>query len=179
MAKKEVPVYLFVGFLESGKTKFIQETLEDPRFDSNEKTLLLLCEEGEEEYNPDKFAFGGVNIRVLEDKSEMTAENLDKLCTQCGAGRVLIEYNGMWLDDELTSNIPEHWTIYQTICCVDSTTFRGYFENMRQLMLDKFAVSELVVFNRAEALNTISCPSEEACTRVCATLRDMGILVDE
>ena len=23
---KEIPVYLFVGFLESGKTKFIQET---------------------------------------------------------------------------------------------------------------------------------------------------------
>ena len=46
----ETPVYLFLGFLESGKTKFIQETLEDPRFNSGEKTLLLVCEEGEEEY---------------------------------------------------------------------------------------------------------------------------------
>ena len=47
----EIPVYLFVGFLESGKTKFIQETFEDPNFDSGDKTLLLICEEGEEEYN--------------------------------------------------------------------------------------------------------------------------------
>ena len=47
----EIPVYLFVGFLESGKTKFIQETFEDPNFDSGDKTLLLVCEEGEEEYN--------------------------------------------------------------------------------------------------------------------------------
>ena len=48
---KEIPVYLFVGFLESGKTKFIQVTLEDKRFNSGEKTMLLLCEEGEEEYD--------------------------------------------------------------------------------------------------------------------------------
>ena len=46
---KEIPVYLFVGFLESGKTKFIQETFEDPNFDSGATTLLLVCDEGEEE----------------------------------------------------------------------------------------------------------------------------------
>ena len=65
---KEIPVYLFVGFLESGKTKFIQETFEDPSFDSGDKTLLLVCEEGEEEYKPEKFAFPGTSVRVLEDK---------------------------------------------------------------------------------------------------------------
>ena len=64
---KEIPVYLFVGFLESGKTKFIQETFEDPNFDSGDKTLLLVCEEGEEEYNEKKFAFPGVTVKVLED----------------------------------------------------------------------------------------------------------------
>ena len=58
----EIPVYLFVGFLESGKTKFIQETFEDPNFDSGDKTLLLVCEEGEEEYNQKKFAFPGVTL---------------------------------------------------------------------------------------------------------------------
>ena len=39
----EVPVYLFTGFLESGKTTFIQETLEDTRFNNGDMTLLLLC----------------------------------------------------------------------------------------------------------------------------------------
>ena len=48
----ELPVYLFTGFLESGKTKFIQETLEDSRFNAGERTLLLVCEEGVEEYEP-------------------------------------------------------------------------------------------------------------------------------
>ena len=94
---KEVPVYLFVGFLESGKTTFIQETFEDPNFDSGDKTLLLVCEEGEVEYKPEKFAFPGTSIRVLEDKSELNAQNLANLEKETGAGRVIIEYNGMWL----------------------------------------------------------------------------------
>ena len=94
---KEIPVYLFVGFLESGKTKFIQETFEDPNFDSGDKTLLLICEEGEEEYNPKKFAFPGVTVKVIEDKAEMNPQNLAKLEKESGAGRVVIEYNGMWL----------------------------------------------------------------------------------
>ena len=98
---KEIPVYLFVGFLESGKTKFIQETFEDPNFDSGDKTLLLICEEGEEEYNEKKFAFPGVTVKVIEDKAELNPQNLLKLEKESGAGRVVIEYNGMWLLDRV------------------------------------------------------------------------------
>ena len=68
MAQKEIPCYLFVGMLESGKTKFIQETMEDPQFDSGDKTLLLICEEGEEEYDSERFAFGGEYGAVLRAK---------------------------------------------------------------------------------------------------------------
>ena len=93
---KQIPVYLFVGQLESGKTKFIQETMEDPNFDSGDKTLLLVCEEGEIEYDPKKFAFGGVHVAQIEDKSELTQENLTALEKKSGCGRVIIEYNGMW-----------------------------------------------------------------------------------
>ena len=91
----EIPVYLFVGFLESGKTKFIQETFEDPNFDSGDKTLLLVCEEGEEEYNQKKFAFPGVTLYNLEDKAELNPQHLAKLAKEADAGRVVIEYNGM------------------------------------------------------------------------------------
>ena len=84
----EIPVYLFVGFLESGKTKFIQETFEDPNFDSGDKTLLLVCEEGEEEYNEKKFAFPGVTLYNLEDKAELNPQNLAKLAKEADAGRV-------------------------------------------------------------------------------------------
>ena len=65
----EVPVFLFLGFLDAGKTKFIQETLEDRRFNAGERTLLLVCEEGEEELNPARFSGKNVFRHVVEDPS--------------------------------------------------------------------------------------------------------------
>ena len=126
----EIPVYLFVGFLESGKTKFIQETFEDPNFDSGDKTLLLICEEGEEEYNEKKFAFPGVTVKVLEDKSELNPQNLAKLGKEADAGRVVIEYNGMWLLQDLADALPENWLVYQCIATADGTTALA-FSRMR------------------------------------------------
>ena len=64
--ENDVPVYLFTGFLEAGKTKFIQETLEDKRFNSGEKTMLLLCEEGEEEYDISAMPCQDIYIRTIE-----------------------------------------------------------------------------------------------------------------
>lgn len=143
-----IPVYLFLGFLESGKTKFIQETLEDKRFNTGENTLLLLCEEGEEEYDSSKFPKKNVFIRTLEDKSELTTDNLRRLVNECGAERIIIEYNGMWTVPELFSYMPEDWGIYQVMFFADSTTFLQYNINMRSLVVDKLNVCELVVFNR-------------------------------
>lgn len=153
MAEKEIPVYLFLGFLESGKTSFIQETMNDPAFDSGDKTLLLVCEEGEVEYEPDKFAFGGTTVEVLEDKAELNPEHLAALERASGAGRVIVEYNGMWPVQDLAEALPGNWVVYQAICTADGTTFCTYFDNMRQLMLDKFAAAELLVVNRAEAVS--------------------------
>ena len=154
MPNKEIPVYLFVGFLDSGKTRFVQETLEDPRFDAGKNTLLLVCEEGEEEYNPKKFAFPGVTVSYLEDKSELNPENLSRLEAEAKAGRVVIEYNGMWTMQELYTSIPENWVIYQCLMTADSKTALTYARDnsMRSLFLDKIAPSELIVFNRAEAV---------------------------
>ena len=137
----EIPVYLFVGFLESGKTKFIQETFEDPNFDSGDKTLLLVCEEGEEEYNQKKFAFPGVTLYNLEDKAELNPQNLAKLAKEADAGRVVIEYNGMWLLQDLANNLPENWIVYQCIATADGTTALTYARDnsMRSLMLDKIS----------------------------------------
>ena len=145
---KEMPVYLFTGFLESGKTKFIQETLEDKRFCNKEKTLLLVCEEGEEEYAPEQFATDTVVIRVLEGQEQLTTENLTKWAQETKADRVVIEYNGMWLLDVLYAAMPEGWVVYQEFMFADAGTFLSYNGNMRQLVYDKLKSCELVVFNR-------------------------------
>ena len=145
---KEVPVFLFTGFLESGKTKFIQETLEDKRFCSGERTLLLVCEEGEEEYAPEQFATDSVKIRIVEEPEQLTRENLEQWLRETRAERVVIEYNGMWMLDQLYAAMPEGWMVYQEFLFVDATTFLSYNSNMRQLVYDKLKSAELVVFNR-------------------------------
>lgn len=147
----ELPVYLFTGFLEAGKTKFIQETLEDKRFHKGERTLLILCEEGVEEYAPDQFCAPNVFLRTVEEEADFTAENLSAMQREVNPERILIEYNGMWMLDTLYSNMPEGWIVAQEFLFCDATTFLTYNANMRQLMVDKIKSAELVVLNRYRA----------------------------
>ncbi len=146
----DIPVYLFTGFLESGKTKFIQETLEDRRFNKGERTLLLVCEEGEEEYDPTRFSGKNVFIETIDSQDEMNEENLKALLKKHRASRVVVEYNGMWMLDVLYNAMPEEWAVYQEFTFADGRTFLNYNANMRQLVNDKLQSTELLVVNRAE-----------------------------
>ena len=146
----EIPVYLFVGFLESGKTKFIQETLEDSRFNKGEKTLLLLCEEGMKEYEPSRFLFGDVFVHRVEEESDLTPKLYKELLKQHKFTRVIVEYNGMWMLRALFESMPQNWLIYQAFLFADANTFASYNANMRSLVVDKINVCELVVFNRTD-----------------------------
>lgn len=145
---REIPVYLFLGFLESGKTKFIQDTLCDIRFNNGEKTLLVICEEGVEEYDPTLFSGSNVTLRVIEDEEELTAKNLSAMQKECSAERIIIEYNGMWQADTLLSNLPRGFSVVQCMMFADASTFINYNANMRNQTVDKLRLCELVVFNR-------------------------------
>ena len=144
----DIPVYLFTGFLESGKTKFIQETLIDKRFNNGERTLLLLCEEGEEEYNPSEFSGKNVFIEIIDEENDFTPENLENLRRKHKAERVIVEYNGMWQLKSLFQNMPSKWIIAQEFMFADATTFLNYNANMRSLVVDKLTTCEIVIFNR-------------------------------
>ena len=145
----ETPVYLFLGFLDSGKTKFIQETLEDPRFSNGEKTLLLVTEEGEEEYETIKFANAeNVDLVVLEDKAQLTEEYLSQLQLEYGSNRIVVEYNGTWMLEDFFNAMPEGWMVNQIMTFFDANTFINYNANMRQFTYDKIQDTQLVVFNR-------------------------------
>lgn len=146
----EIPVYLFTGFLESGKTTFIQEALEGDDFNSGERTLFLLCEEGEEEYHPSKFFGTNVFFETVDEESDLTKEGLEYLQKKHKAERVVVEYNGMWNLDSFYQNMPEEWLTYQEMMFADASTFLTYNQNMRQLVVDKLKSAELVVFNRCE-----------------------------
>ena len=144
----DIPVYLFTGFLESGKTKFIQETLEDERFKTGEKTLVIICEEGEEEYNSERFAEKNVAFVNVESSDILTPQKFAAWEMKYKPQRVLIEYNGMWLLKSLFEALPDNWLIYQEITFADSRNYEFYNANMRNLVVDKLNSCELVVFNR-------------------------------
>ena len=143
----QIPVYVFTGFLDSGKTKFIQETLEDERFNAGERTLLLIFEEGEEEYDISAYPHQNVYLEVL-DQQTVTTKQLQQLAKKYKVQRVVAELNGMQLVGDLYSRFPEDWVVAQEVMFADSTTFLAYNANMRNLVMDKLVGGQMVVFNR-------------------------------
>lgn len=146
----EIPVYVFTGFLDSGKSTFLQSTLEDKRFNSGERTLVLLCEEGEVELDPTRFVGKNVTVEIIEDATVFTPEYLLGLQKKCRAHRVMVEYNGMWLLSALYNNMPANWIVYQEMMFADANSFPMFNANMRNLTVDKMQGAQLIVFNRAQ-----------------------------
>ena len=145
----QIPVYVFTGFLDSGKTKFIQETLEDSRFNAGERTLLLVFEEGEEEYDFSSYPHPNVFMEIL-DQETVTTKQLQALAKKYRAQRVVAELNGMQLVGDLYSRFPDEWVVAQEVMFADTTTFMAYNSNMRNLVMDKLVGGQMVVFNRLE-----------------------------
>ena len=143
----QIPVYVFTGFLDSGKTKFIQQTLEDPRFNDGERTLLLVFEEGEEEFDLSTYPSQNVYLEVL-DQERVTTKELAALAKKYKAQRVVAELNGMQLVGDLYSRFPQDWVVAQEVMFADSTTIMAYNANMRNLVMDKLVGGQMVVFNR-------------------------------
>lgn len=147
----EYPVYLFTGFLEAGKTSFLNETLADPNFfKAKDRTLVILCEEGEEEPDPLAFASPDVFVEVIDDKVRLNPDKLEALRRKHKATRILMEYNGMWLVNDLFAALPPNWLVYQIMMFADANTIQIYNANMRNLVVDKLSFCELVVFNRCD-----------------------------
>ncbi|MBQ6655187.1 MAG: hypothetical protein IJM79_06675 [Erysipelotrichaceae bacterium] len=150
MMRREVPVYLITGFLEAGKTRFIIDTLHDPSFNDGSPTLIIVCEQGEIEYEPDEKYMDSCHLEYLTSEADLTAEKLTELEDRYQATQILIEYNGMWLLQSLFDNKPDHWLIYQSMMFIDSTTYEAYNQMFRNLMVDKINNTELVIFNRVD-----------------------------
>ena len=142
-----IPVYAFTGFLDAGKTKFIQETLEDERFNAGERTLLLICEEGEEEYDLSAYPYQHVYPEVI-DQEAVTTEELSQLFKKHHCERVVVELNGMLQVGPFYQKMPEDWQIAQEVMFADGTSILAYNANMRSLVVDKLTGCEMVVFNR-------------------------------
>ena len=146
-----VPIYLLTGFLESGKTSFLNFTLQQDYFYTEGRTLLILCEEGEEEYDKAVLEMSNTVVEVIEKEEDLTPDRLAAMDILYQPERVIIEYNGMWLVSNFEKmEKPAGWGIEQQITCVDASTFQMYMANMKSIFMDMVRGSDMVVFNRCK-----------------------------
>lgn len=148
------PVYVINGFLESGKTEFITFTLDQPYFRIKGRTLILLCEEGEVEYEQDLLNKCQAVVEVIEDEKDFTPNYLVELEKKHKPERIIIEYNGMW--NYKNMKLPWHWKIEQQITTIDGSTFPMYYTNMRSLLAEMIRKSEMIIFNRCDGVNDLN-----------------------
>lgn len=147
----DIPVYLFAGFLDGGKTTFINGILQDG-FALRDRTLLICCEEGEAEYDPK--VLKNVTVVNVEEEEDLTPAYLKQLEKKHRPRQILIEFNGMWSMGRLYQEaLPDNWVLYQIMTMVEAATFDSYAKNLGQMMMEKLTNADLIVFNRCtEAL---------------------------
>lgn len=147
------PVYMINGFLESGKTEFIMYTLAQPYFQVRGKTLLIVCEEGENEYDPMLLKQSRTVLETIDEEQDFIPGRLIELEKKHKPERIIIEYNGMWNYKEM--KLPWHWRIEQQITTIDASTFPVYFTNMKSLLAEQIRKSELIIFNRCDGVEDL------------------------
>lgn len=149
MDEIRVPIYLMTGFLESGKTSFLNFTIAQDYFYIDGTTLLILCEEGEEEYDANILKASHTVVEIIEKEEDLTLERLNAMEVLYQPERVIIEYNGMWLVSKFEQmELPKGWGVEQQITTVDCSTFSMYLNNMKSQFMDMVRNSDMVVFNR-------------------------------
>lgn len=157
MNQPEVLVYLMTGFLDSGKTQFLNFTLKQEYFQIEGTTLLLLCEEGEEEYDPEELKRYGVVVECVDSQEELTENYLLELDLKYRPERVVIEYNGMWkVSDFEQMRLPAGWGIEQKLTTVDASTFQMYLTNLKPLFVEMVRGAEMVLFNRCTEIRPLA-----------------------
>lgn len=143
-----MPLFLINGFLEAGKTQFLQFTMGQDYFQAEGKTLLICCEEGDTEYDPELLKKTNTILVNVESMDEISPERLTELELLHNPERVLMEWNGMWNQDEL--RLPKDWEVYQQITIIDGSTFDLYVKNMKPLLGAMVRNSELIICNRCD-----------------------------
>ena len=156
-AMTTVPVYIITGFLGAGKTRFVTEMLTDEGFSEGERTLLLCCEQGEDEYDPEILKKANAVLVDLDGPRDIAGHKLARADREYKPERVIIEYNATWLLDSLyQAKKPDSWELAQIIDLVDAGTFEMYLKNMRKYMADGLKEADLVIFNRCNENTTKS-----------------------
>ncbi len=145
------PVYIINGFLDAGKTDFFRYTIAQPYFRTKGKTLLIVCEEGENDYEEKLLKNTNTVVEYIEEEEDFNPDALVALDAKHNPERILVEYNGMWNFKNL--RLPVMWNLEQQITVIDCSSFELYFSNMKSLLAEQIRNSDLILFNRCDGLS--------------------------
>lgn len=144
-----IPVFVVTGFLDSGKTTLVKETLMEQEWIEPGLTLLIRCEEGEEEYTKEYLDEKDMFLLGIEKPEQLNSVFFKNCEKNYHPTQVVIEYNGMWkLADLLSIKYPRNWELQGVYSTVDGTTLDMYLTNMRNMLMEQLTESELIVVNR-------------------------------
>lgn len=153
--KEEMMVYVILGFLEAGKTSLICDLVTDDMFDGGTKTLIIACEEGEEEYSQAVLDQGLAVCEYIENEESFNGKIIEKFLKKHRPGRLIIEYNGMWpvshipeIYDELEEICFDKEIVFQTLGVANDETFALYMKNMPSMMVEHFKIAQMFIINR-------------------------------
>ena len=149
MKDPRIPLYLITGFLDSGKTTLLTDTLNMDYFADGQRTVLLMCEDGETEYDPEQLSRLNPRLVPVQDQAQLNTSFLQEIDRRYQPERVLLEYNGMWPIQILRDlKLPKTWGLYQAIDVIDGSTFEMYRSNMQSMVIDMVTEADMVLFNR-------------------------------
>ena len=150
---ERLPIFIINGFLEAGKTQFMKFTMQQEYFQTDGNTLLIVCEEGEEEYDKELLESTHTTVKYIDDISDFTKEKMVEFTKEVDPERILIEWNGLWEQDKI--QIPDIWYVNQMITIYDTSTLDLYIKNkdLKAYMGKMLKDSELVICNRADNID--------------------------
>ena len=145
----ETRLFIFTGFLDSGKTSFIRDTIKTTDFCKNEKTLLIISELGEEEYDQEELESYNCDITYVSNEDTWSYEYFEELKKKYNPTQVFIELNGMYNTNRLLAcSLPDNWVFVQVLTTIDASTFNLYIQNLRGQVYQHAVHSDLLIFNR-------------------------------
>ena len=135
--------------MDSGKTSLITQTLQENDFGIGSRSLIIACEDGDEEYDEEALEKDKITVVAVESEEEFTEEYLKDCDETIKPDQVFIEYNGTWEAAKiLEMKLPKGWEIVQSLATIDASTFELFLTNMRAMMMEQVFNTDVVIFNR-------------------------------
>ena len=145
------PVYVFSGFLDSGKTQAIKETLYNPNFNEGEFSLIICFEQGDVIYDDKFLKITNSEVIYMDSIKDLTLDKQKEIDKKYDPERIFLELNGMEDDNILyETGFIDKWELAQTLTTIDATSFNMFLQNMRQFLYNHVVNAECIILNRSD-----------------------------